>query len=201
MQNIVQQNEGLILNADTGTHIHLGWHAKLRQIKNLLHLQSIFEPALACLVAPSRIAQFDGYHYNCKKPNIYCRPISSYISSRTLENISSFTRLKAKYDKYCTLNIQGLKKLGTVEFRMHSGTLSLRKILLWLSLQQQLLHSVLLPDFALSSTQKRWKKTTSITPNQHLIHLAKEFLPDGKEPYFQHLLRKRTKSVRFYIIN
>ena len=194
--NIVQKNEGLLLNADTGTHIHLGWNAKTPQIKNLIHLQSIFEPALACLVAPSRIAQFDGYTYDCKKPNIYCRPISSYISSRTLENIRTFPQLKSKYDKYCTLNIQGLKKLGTVEFRMHSGTLSLQKILLWLSLQQQLLHAVLLPSFHLSQAQKRWKKTKSITPNQHLLHLAKKFLPDGQEPYLQNLLKKRQQEIR-----
>ena len=194
LQDCIRQN-GLVLNANTSVHIHLGWDAKLRTIKNLLHTHVFLEPSLASLVAPSRIAYFNGIDYDTTKANPYCMPVSSFISGKKLEEKRSFQQLINTIDRYCTLNIHNLRTLGTVEFRMHSGSANASKILLWLSLHQQILHAVSDNRYTLKSEQKKWKKRTVITPDNKICSRIAQICIDGKTTKLQQLLKKRQEAI------
>jgi superfamily II DNA or RNA helicase len=56
---------GLRVNHKTGTHVHLGWSVQsVDTLKRAIRLVKVFEPALATLVAPSRVAAFDRGRYD-----------------------------------------------------------------------------------------------------------------------------------------
>lgn len=194
LQECIRQN-GLVLNSNTSVHIHLGWNAKLRTIKNLLHTHASLESSLASLVAPSRIALFNGIGYDTTKPNPYCMPISSFISGKKLEETRSFSQLINTIDRYCTLNMHNLRTLGTVEFRMHSGSTNASKILLWLSLHQQILHAVSDSRYSLTAVQKKWKKRKVITPDNKICSRIAKICVDGNTTKLQKLLKKRQDTI------
>ena len=194
LQRCIHQN-GLVLNFNTSVHIHLGWKSKLRTIKNLLHTHVFLEPSLASLVAPSRIAYFDGLDYDKSKPNPYCMPISSFISGKELEETRSFNQLTNAIDRYCTLNLHNLRTLGTVEFRMHSGSTNASKILLWISLHQQILHAVSDSQYVVTATQKKWKKCKVITPDDKICSRIAHICIDGKTTKLQQRLKNRKDKI------
>src|SRR5204862_6135799 len=83
---------GLRVNARTGFHLHLGYeplNLTVAQLKRLVRLIKIFEPALASLVAPSRIAAFAGGRYRPGRPNRFCRPIGHSFPEQELARVSS----------------------------------------------------------------------------------------------------------------
>ena len=195
LQDFRYQHE-LIVNFNTSVHIHLGWQAKLRTIKDLLHTHVYLEPSLASLVAPSRIAYFDGTDYDPTQPNPYCKPLSSFISGRTLEKTRSFAQLIRTIDRYSTLNLQNLRTLKTVEFRMHSGSTNASKILLWLSLHQQILHAVSDPQYTTKESQKKWKKSKVIKPDNKICERVAQICVDGKTQKLQQLLHNRQRVIQ-----
>ena len=194
LQECIRQH-GLVLNSNTSVHIHLGWEAKLRTIKNLLHTHVFLEPSLASLVAPSRIAWFDGIDYDTSKPNPYCKPVSSFLSGKKLEEIRSFAQLINTIERYSTLNLHNLRTLGTVEFRMHSGSTNASKILLWLSLHQQILHAVSDRRYTPKASQKKWRKRKVIVPDKNICTRIAQLCVDGNTTKFQQRLKKRQDII------
>ena len=99
--------------------------------------------ALATLVAPSRVAFFDGARYDTQVANAYCAPTSTAFPAEALGPRTTASDLKARSEahdqRYVALNLVPLWKVGTVEVRLHSGTTDAAKVLLWVSLWQQLL--------------------------------------------------------------
>jgi superfamily II DNA or RNA helicase len=122
----------LRVNRRTGTHIHLGWTATARTLERLMTLAAGFEPALYTLVAPSR------------SRNKFCSPVRSLLPRlRTLGSLARWERFfySAKR-RYLAVNPTHLfGRYGTIEVRLHSGTLEGRKILGWLSLWMRILEA------------------------------------------------------------
>jgi hypothetical protein len=196
----VAKENGLVVNARTGTHVHFGWRGEdIEEIKRAVGLVRLFEPALASLVAPSRVARFEGGRYDLSQPNPYCRPVSSVFSSQALRSIRSLDDLRrltsSDEARYVTFNLRPLDYIQTVEVRMHHGTLEARKVLLWVSLWQQLLWAAAHPRRELEPVPD----VAVLTPNRDLLALAREYLPPveqcGQLEFLEALRTRRSEIV------
>ena len=121
---------GLRVDRKTGTHVHLGWTATARTLERLMTLAGGFEPALYTLVAPSR------------SRNRFCAPVRAVLPR--LRALGSLARWARYFDggrrRYLAVNPSNLfGRHGTVEIRLHSGTLEGRKILGWVALWMRIL--------------------------------------------------------------
>jgi superfamily II DNA or RNA helicase len=166
----------------TGTHVHVGWLAShLDEVQRAIALTRLFEPALATLVAPSRLVRLANKRYDLRQPNDYCRPISTVFSERVLAAARSLEELldvvTPEETRNVTFNLRPLATLQTVEIRLHSGTLESRKILLWVSLWQQILWAAGQP-LDVPAVPDR----SVIHPDGDIVQLAARYLPDGQTP-------------------
>jgi hypothetical protein len=189
---------GLRVNRNTGTHVHLGWKGRpLPELCQLIRLTHLAEPALGTLVAPSRIAAFDGEQYSLHAPNRYCQPISRVVSGSVLGRWQSPDDVARTFEhhetRYITLNLRSIRSIGTVEVRMHSGTLDGGKILLWVSLWQQILWAASAHDVVPDEGPRH-----TITPHGDIIEFAHRWLPNAADPAQQRFigrLRQRRAEV------
>jgi hypothetical protein len=179
----VADEQDLCVDVRTGTHVHLGWSGDIQQLQRVIGLVKLFEPALASLVAPSRIAQLTDGRYDLGAPNAYCRPVSAVLDAAALRDLRMFsdvTRLTNGDDelRYVTFNVRPLDHQQTVEVRLHHGTLDAHKILRWVSLWQQILWAAEYPRRELEPTAD----VRVITPNADLISLARDYLAPIEQP-------------------
>ena len=186
----VKERYGLSTNFQTGTHIHLGWGQRpVSEISRLVKLVRLAEPALATLVAPSRIVMYDECEYDVSFPNQYCAPLSKSLKLKSIKNWRKITSIqRAHKDRYVTLNLEPLFNYGTVEVRMHNGTISASKILLWLSLWQQILWAA-----SVKRPIPRTEDCSVIVPSGDIVAFAQRWLPSAKEPAQVHFLKRLVK--------
>ncbi|MBM4346368.1 MAG: amidoligase family protein, partial [Deltaproteobacteria bacterium] len=196
---VAARNLGVDVNYKTGLHLHLGWTTSDPAVlKRLIRLVRLFEPALATLVAASRLAAFDGVRYDLQKPNPYCRPISSVAteaSLRAAHDLRGIFNLFGEHDsKFVTLNVRPLMLgNGTVEIRMHSGTYESGKVLLWTSLWQQILWAANQPV-----EPPKVADAERIVPTGDIVALAQQYLLDqgqAQQRGFLDKLRVRRRQV------
>jgi len=189
---------GLKVNCRTGIHFHLGWSGRsVTEVKRLIQLFKVFEPAIATLVAPSRVACLDRGTYEIGSPNQYCAPVSTVFSLETLRAIHALrdVRRRASDDgaRYVTLNVGPLDTIGTVEVRLFSGSTDSGKILLWLSLSTQILSAASgdtpIPDVA---------DCAVITPTADIIELARVYLPPDQGRMHQRLHERRWQVLEIW---
>jgi superfamily II DNA or RNA helicase len=120
---------GLEVSIRTGTHVHFGW-VKRASLTKLFEIAAYFEPALLSLVAPSRAN------------NKYAKSVRRVFKQvRGLTSEMAWAAFLQSWEKrYLAVNPRGLfHGLGTVEVRMHSGTMEAPKILTWVSLWMAIL--------------------------------------------------------------
>lgn len=193
---------GLALTHRTGTHVHLGWQGRsIHEILRAIRLAKVFEPALASLVAPSRVVAYDGGDYDLSNPNRYCRPLASALSRQRLAEVKTYADLQRgladEESRYLTLNVKSLESIGTVEARMHSGTIDAPKILLWISLWQQILWAAserpAAPDVP---------DVHVLRPDADIVALAHEWLPPASQreqrAFLERLSRRRSEVVQLW---
>jgi superfamily II DNA or RNA helicase len=181
---------GLKVNHNTGTHVHLGWLGEgAAEVRRALKLARLFEPALASLVSPSRVAAFSRGEYRLDYPNPYCRPLAEVFSESVLARTPSLSTIRALANaedaRYVTFNVRPLDHQQTVEVRMHNGTLEARKILLWLSLWAQILWA--------AEHRERITKVADVSvlaPTEDIVALARRWLPDSGQPQQRRLLQR-----------
>ena len=119
---------GAKVNKSCGLHVHVGvsdW--KIKEFRNLFKRYIKFESAIDSVMPNSRRG----------RNNEYCIPIlgitglkqsfNEIDDCRSARQISSLLRTR-----YTKLNIKSFWKHGTVEFRHHSGTTDVEKIMNWL---------------------------------------------------------------------
>jgi superfamily II DNA or RNA helicase len=183
---------GLEVNWNTGTHIHLGWLGEQHgaEIVRALRIARLVEPVLATLVAPSRIAASRTGGYDIDLPNGYCRPVASIFPESFLGSSPTTEEILARADsadgRYLTVNVRPLSSIGTVEVRMHSGTLDAAKILAWVGLWMELLFVAGNSNTAIPLVEDR----TVIRPSLQLVPLLASLLPNAKTPMQQAFLRR-----------
>jgi superfamily II DNA or RNA helicase len=181
---------GLGIDHRTGLHVHIGWLGRdVAEVRRAIRLARLFEPAVATLVAPSRIADFDGTTYAVGEPNFFCRPVSTVFTRSRLaraRTLSDIARLSDRVGaRFVSFNVAPLAHLHTVEVRLHSGTLEPGRILPWLSLWMQVVWAA-----------SRWKRVDRtddklvITPTGDIVHLASRWLPDARLPQQRAFLQR-----------
>ena len=183
---------GLVVNFNTGTHIHLGWLGAQQgpKIVRALRLARFVEPVLATLVAPSRVAEALTGGYDITKPNAFCRPVStvfpeSFLASNP-DTEAILERAESERGRYLTVNVRPLDTIGTVEVRMHSGTLDAAKILAWVSLWMQLLFVAGEQEPSIPLVADR----TVIRPSRLLLPVLATLLPFADTARQQAFLRR-----------
>ncbi len=187
--------EGLRLNHRTGTHLHLGWLGKdVDEVKRALLAVRLFEPAVATLVAPSRLVAFEEGRYDLEAPNPYCQPVSQVFTARRLARVRKLEDLwrltQAPDTRYVSFNIRPIEHIHTVEVRLHNGTVDARKLLAWVSLWQQILwiaaNTERLPPVA---------DRDVLEPDGDVVQLLQTFGPP-QPPGFLERLHQRRHEVR-----
>jgi superfamily II DNA or RNA helicase len=116
---------GLGVSVKTGTHVHLGWGQELSRLRGLMDIAGYFEPAFVSLVGPSRAK------------SMYATPVRRTLRAlRNLASLEDWSRYFRDYGRrYLAVNPRNLfHGYGTVEVRLHSGTIEAPKILAWTSL-------------------------------------------------------------------
>ena len=111
---------GATVNKQTGYHVHLGVeHYGLNGIANLVVNWAMAHDTIAALVAPSRLN------------NGFCRPLSLQDADRTAEHVRNGRIANINGGRYYSLNLASYDRHGTVEIRLHHGTLNGSKIKAW----------------------------------------------------------------------
>jgi len=111
---------GATVNKQTGYHVHLGAdYYGLNGIANLVVNWAMAHDTIAALVAPSRLN------------NGFCRPLSLQDADRTAEQVRNGRIANINGGRYYSLNLASYDRHGTVEIRLHHGTLNGSKIKAW----------------------------------------------------------------------
>lgn len=111
---------GATVNKQTGYHVHLGVeHYGLNGIAQLVINWAAAHDTIGALVAPSRLN------------NGFCRPISLLDAERTAEQVRNGRVQNINGGRYYSLNLASYDRHGTVEIRLHHGTLNGSKIKAW----------------------------------------------------------------------
>ena len=128
----------MFVNQTTATHVHLGWQDyDVKKLLCFMKVAAYYEPALMSIVSPSRVN------------NRYCKTIRGIMEQ--LIDLSTLDQWVEFYDednnkeiRYHSVNLTNLFNdgLGTVEIRLHNGTLEELKILAWISLWMRILNAV-----------------------------------------------------------
>ncbi|WP_266206263.1 amidoligase family protein [Pontibacter kalidii] len=121
-----------LINRSCGMHIHFGANDfELAQWKNLYKNYINYEGLIDSFLPVSRRAN----------NNIYCRSLLNRFSSESVaysaidscSNIEQIAQKVTGRDRYFKLNAESFFRHGTVEFRQHSGTIEVDKVVNWIT--------------------------------------------------------------------
>jgi hypothetical protein len=112
---------GATVNKQTGYHVHIGAdHYGADGIAQLVFNWYTAADAIAALVAPSRL---NNHFCNHRLDQATLDTWHESIRNGNIRNISG--------TRYLSLNLDSYQRHGTVEFRLHHGTLNGKKIQAW----------------------------------------------------------------------
>ena len=114
---------GATVNKKTGYHVHIGAdHYGNEGIAALVRNWYTAADAIGALVAPSRLNNQFCNH------NLSESTLDTWVESIRNGNLNNRA---ANYNRYLSLNLDSYGRHGTVEFRLHHGTLNGKKIQAW----------------------------------------------------------------------
>ena len=112
---------GATVNKKTGFHVHIGAdHYGTDGIAALVRNWYTAADAIGALVAPSRL---NNHFCNHRLDSAFLESWSESIRNGRIDN--------AGRGRYLSLNLDSYQRHGTVEFRLHHGTLNGKKIQAW----------------------------------------------------------------------
>lgn len=104
----------------TGYHVHIGARAiGFNTLGNFVQNWYTAHDAIGALVAKSRLN------------NQYCKVLTPEQASRNAERVRGGNISDIHGDRYQSLNLMSFDRHGTVEVRLHQGTLNGRKAVAW----------------------------------------------------------------------
>lgn len=121
---------GATVNKKTGYHVHIGAdHYGIEGIAALVRNWYTASDAIAALVAKSRLNNHFCNHF-----------LGQDVIDRWTESIRNghIDNRATNHNRYLSLNLDSYRKHGTVEFRLHHGTLNGKKIQAWAEFVQSL---------------------------------------------------------------
>lgn len=115
----------------TSTHVHLGWPLDLAAMSRLVEIVAYFEPALVRLVEPHR------------PRSRYCQSMAddleAFRANKTLRDWRNFY-VSYRRQRNRIISLKPLiRRVGTVEVRLHHGTFDRRELIPWLALWMSIL--------------------------------------------------------------
>lgn len=118
------------LSERTSTHVHIDVRdLKLHQLLKFIIIYTVFETTLFKFCEPHR------------RNNIFCLPFSKAeanlfdrLSTTTLTHGGHLQELARERYRYSALNLDALRKFGSLEFRHLEGTFNINKIKTWINL-------------------------------------------------------------------
>jgi hypothetical protein len=136
------------VNGTCGLHVHLDMGSNSRQEKrNVFRAFTALQSVILGMVPRSR------------SDNEFCRPVRQ-----------NFNMANASSNRYRTLNVTSLRKHGTFEFRMHSGTLASKKIKDWVTF----LLSFVDTFQNVRLVRREWEKVCELTDREKLIYIFQQ---------------------------
>ena len=105
----------------TGFHVHIGARGVLdtNTIANWYINWNLVHDAIGALVAPSRLN------------NSYCKAVNREHAEANAERIRNGNISDIRGDRYQSFNLQAFDRHGTLEIRLHQGTLNGTKAIAW----------------------------------------------------------------------
>lgn len=112
---------GARVDRATGFHVHIGLNAFRNQadIAQFILNYYAMHHAIAALVAPSRLN------------NRYCAVLNHDNAQRQADYIAADNIGAFNGNRYTSLNLESMRRHGTVEIRLHQGTLNGVKAIAW----------------------------------------------------------------------
>ena len=174
----------LTVNASTGTHIHLGvGGASAELLRGLYEFVASIEPALYSLVPPSRFQ------------NDYCKSVRHHLAKvRGLSTLTEWQEwLSNESLRYLLLNATNLfGEKGTIEARLHSGTVEGPKILLWVSLWMRILEAIGRGQLPVLSQSRSFQAPLEGQSHGDIVEIARSI---GAGPELQRKLDRRRRAL------
>ena len=142
------QSKGYKVNKSCGTHIHFDANNLTEEtVKKIYIVFNVFEKALFDVLPPSR--RKSNYCKKLRKDynEVVAKPFRNYWYN---DNRNFTFHIENKYhsSRYVSMNFHCFFRQGTVENRMHSGTLNPIKIINWMFINQILI------DYAINNDLK-----------------------------------------------
>ena len=130
--NLINKNKSASINIRTSLHVHLDVSdVPVDKLANVIAASLVFEPFL--------MAQCEGHRQN----NSFCLTsrqaytniagIGRALSSPTEHMHYALRDLSPRQYKYSAINYANITRLGTIEYRMHQGTLDKYEMLKWVN--------------------------------------------------------------------
>ena len=115
------KDHGARVDRATGFHVHIGLNAFTNQesIAQFIRNYYAMHHAIAALVAPSRLN------------NRYCAVLPQSVAERQAEFTAQGQSGAFNGNRYTSLNLESMHRHGTVEIRLHQGTLNGVKAIAW----------------------------------------------------------------------
>ncbi len=144
--------ENIEVNRTCGLHIHLKWDGMTtEQIKKIFQRYFDYKNDIDLIMPISRRDSNNMYCLEISRNDV--RRVNNYDGSLR----GMWSLLRTRYKK---INLESLRKYGTLEFRQHSGTMDHTKILNWLSFLVGFVNETINNDRT-SDIRKTHRKNTS----------------------------------------
>jgi hypothetical protein len=123
---------GATANVSCGMHVHVGIsRMNATQVRNILLAYGTFAPEIESVLPRSRRDGGSSYRW--------CRRLWDNFSQRlVIQRLRECSTIEAmantiafRHSRYCAISLAAYNRIGTIEFRQHSGTANAAKALNW----------------------------------------------------------------------
>lgn len=158
-------------NATCGLHVHVDVRDyTMEHLLRFVRVYSIVEPALYRIIAPSRRTNHYSAEWGTKFASSGCLRTDSTIEERgrrllsmlygSASEAASYHRSRSKHEnRYHGANLNAVYVHGTIEFRMHHGSVNPVKILMWSAICSALVEYAFRHD---EDTIRRFEKMSKL---------------------------------------
>ncbi len=185
------------VNARTGLHVHINVSdLTVYELCNLLLIYALVEP-LIFEVSGSR------------EQSIFCVPweFNRFTLGHVIQNLgrncveNGYAGDRAfrwrNYSKYCGLNISTVETYGTVEFRMHHGTLDPKVIIRWVNTLQRLYNYAKSTDL-LTNIDKFRSNRQDYTYWPMITSIFEDYMDQLEPKRAEHITRCKHSTLSFF---
>lgn len=173
-------NGGARVNSSTGFHVHMGANiiGIRRPLANLVVNYYTAHSIFAKMVAPSRTNSSHAASH-------WCKVLTLEQAHNVADSLNAGDYNFRDADRYYSLNLNAVHRHGTVEFRLHQGTLNATKALAWVEFLTAMVNYSM-DGYHLPAEWYGLNDTASLTKLPDLLTVIREFgVSDSAVEYLQ----------------